>query len=78
MPLMPRCWFDATRCRVGLEALMHYRRDFNMRLNEFKTTPVDDWASHAADAFRYVAVRQRMPEAEPRAVERYQRFSIWT
>lgn len=59
--LLPRCWFDATRCVAGLEALTHYRRDYNTRLNEFKATPVHDWASHGADAFRYLAVRQRTP-----------------
>lgn len=57
--LMPRCWFDAERCKAGLEALQHYRRDYNQRLNEFKATPVHDWASHAADAFRYLAVALR-------------------
>lgn len=59
--LFPRCWFDETRCRAGLEALQHYRRDYNTRLQEFKATPVHDWASHGADAFRYLAVRQKVP-----------------
>ena len=55
----PRCWFEATRCRRGLEALGAYRRDYNTRLDEFKATPVHDHASHAADAFRGLAVRQQ-------------------
>jgi hypothetical protein len=59
--LFPRCWFDATRCKAGLEALMHYRRDYNERLNEFKATPVHDWSSHGADAFRYMAVNNKTP-----------------
>jgi len=59
--LFPICWFDAERCKSGLEALQHYRKDFNTRLNEFKDTPVHDWASHGADAFRYLAVRHRAP-----------------
>ena len=62
--LFPKCWFDAQKCRQGLEALQHYRRDYNARLNEFKTTTVHDWASHGADAFRYLAVRQQPPEPE--------------
>jgi hypothetical protein len=60
--LLPRCWFDATKCKAGIEALMHYRRDYNQRLNEFKATPVHDWASHGADAFRGLAVRHQMPK----------------
>jgi hypothetical protein len=59
--LFPRCWFDAERCKPGLEALQHYRRDYNQRLNEFKATPVHDWASHGADAFRGLAVRHQIP-----------------
>ena len=59
--LFSRCWFDAEKCKAGIEALMHYRRDYNQRLNEFKATPVHDWASHGADAFRGLAVRHRVP-----------------
>jgi phage terminase large subunit len=60
--LFPKCWFDADKCKAGLEALQHYRRDYNSRLNEFKDTPVHDWASHAADAFRGLASRQTAPK----------------
>jgi phage terminase large subunit len=59
--LLPRCWFDAQRCKPGLEALQHYRRDYNTRLQEFKSLPVHDWASHGSDAFRMLAVRQEAP-----------------
>lgn len=62
-----RCWFDAEKCQRGLEALTHYRRDYNQSLNEFKATPVHDWASHGADAFRGAAVRnQELNEAATR------------
>lgn len=67
--LFPRCWFDATKCEKGLEALQHYRRDYNSRLNEFKAVPVHDWASHGADAFRYLAVRQQPPKPKPKEFE---------
>jgi phage terminase large subunit len=59
--LFARCWFDAERCAAGIEALMGYRRDYNERLGEFKATPVHDWASHGADAFRGLAVRHKVP-----------------
>jgi hypothetical protein len=59
--LFPRLWFDEEKCKAGLEALQHYRRDYNERLNEFKATPVHDWASHAADAARGLAVRHQIP-----------------
>jgi phage terminase large subunit len=66
--LFPRCWFDAGKTQAGLEALQHYRWDYNSRLNEFKAVPVHDWASHAADAFLYLAVRQQAP-SERRPVQ---------
>ncbi len=67
--LFPRCWFDSDKCGPGLEALQHYRRDYNTRLNEFKATPVHDWSEHGASAFRYLAVRQKTPvEAQKRIV----------
>jgi hypothetical protein len=56
---MARCWFDEVKCQVGLERLRHYRRAWNTSLNEFKDTPVHDFSSHAADAFRGLAVRER-------------------
>lgn len=69
--LFPRCYFDAQKCQPGLEALQHYRRDYNTRLNEFKPTPVHDWAEHGASAFRYLAVRQQVPR-EKLAHQAYQ------
>jgi phage terminase large subunit len=63
---LSRCWFDETRCAAGLEALLHYRRDFNERLQEFKATPVHNWASHGADSFRGLAVRHKTP-VKPKA-----------
>lgn len=58
--LFPRCYFDAERCKAGLEALQHYRRDYNTRINEFKATPVHDFSEHGASAFRYLALNQRV------------------
>ena len=60
--IFPKVWFDADKCKAGIEALQHYRRDYNSRLNEFKATPVHDWASHGADAWRGLAVRHKAPE----------------
>ena len=59
--LFPRLWFDAEKCKHGLEALMHYRRDYNQKLNEFKATPVHDWSSHGADSARYLACWHQTP-----------------
>jgi phage terminase large subunit len=77
--LLARCWFDEKRTEAGLEALLHYRRDFNTRLDEFKATPVHDWASHGADAFRGLAVRHQVPvEARKRPPVEESRVYAWT
>ncbi len=53
--LLPRCVFDAEKCRRGLEALRNYRREWNDKLKVFAQNPLHDWSSHAADAFGHLA-----------------------
>ena len=59
--LLPRCWFDEEKCRVGLEALTFYRKVYNERLQEFTDRPQHSWTSHGSDAFRMLAVRHKPP-----------------
>lgn len=75
--ILPRCWFDSENCRHGLDALTSYRRDYNVRLNEFKATPVHDWASHGADAFRGKSVRSKPYEAERQRRKVHERHHDW-
>lgn len=67
--LLPRCYFDE-KTQPGIEALQSYRWDYNTRIHEFKPVPVHDWASHAADAFRGLAVRHYTPvQKRPKVIE---------
>lgn len=63
-----RFWIDADRCKYGLEALRQYRADFDEKAKVFKNAPKHDWTSHAADAFRYMAMawKQQQPEKPKR------------
>ena len=54
--MIPRCWFDESKCNRGIEALRQYRRDYDERLKTWRGRPLHDWTSHGADAFRYLAV----------------------
>jgi hypothetical protein len=54
--LLPTCWFDAGKCKEGVEALRMYRREWDDKRQEFRTHPLHDWTSHYADAARYFAV----------------------
>ena len=54
--LIGRCFFDAKKCKQGIDALSAYRREYDEDRKVFKTRPLHDWASHGADAFRYLAM----------------------
>lgn len=54
--ILPRCWFDRDKCQLGLEALRQYSWERNDKTGQMKNKPKHSWASHAADAFRYLAV----------------------
>jgi hypothetical protein len=69
--LLPRCWFDAEKCARGLEALRHYRNEWDARRQCFRERPLHDWSSHAADAFRYLAMGLREPADAPMPRLRY-------
>lgn len=55
--ILPLCWFNEEKTRRGLDALEQYRQDWDEKHQTFKR--VHDWTSHAADAFRYLAVGLR-------------------
>lgn len=57
--LLPRCWFDRLKTERGWECITNYKREFNDKMGEFKPLPKHDWASHASDAFRYLAVSMK-------------------
>lgn len=54
--ILPRTFFDATKCRGLIEALRNYRRRFDDKRKAFLDAPLHDWTSHYADAMRYAAI----------------------
>jgi phage terminase large subunit len=54
--LLDRAFFHATNCADGLQNLRHYRYDVDESTKLFSEKPLHDQNSHAADAWRYVAV----------------------
>lgn len=75
--LFPRCYFDTAKTTRGVDCLRHYRKRKNETIDEFTSTPVHDWASHGADAFRYLAVRQKTPREEDAPLPEYRPVSAW-
>lgn len=54
--LLDRCFIHETNCADGLQNLRHYRYDVDPNTKMFSNKPLHDQHSHAADAWRYVAV----------------------
>ncbi len=57
--LLPICRFDAKKCHDGIEALRLYQKVWDERRGVFQQRPLHDWTSHAADAFRYLALGRK-------------------
>jgi len=53
---IPFARFDAKRCAQGLESLRSYRTEWDEKARAFKKTPEHNWASHGADAWRYLSL----------------------
>lgn len=60
--LLPKCYFDLNKVDYGLKCLTHYRAKYNERMSVLMATAVHDWSSHAADAFRYLALGLKDPK----------------
>tara|TARA_R110000868_G_scaffold241025_1_gene495607 strand:+ start:689 stop:2104 length:1416 start_codon:yes stop_codon:yes gene_type:complete len=58
----PHCWFHVERCARGVEALRNYHREYDEERQAFSANPVHDWSSHAASAFRTLALSWKVPK----------------
>lgn len=58
-------YFDGYRCAAGIEALRQYRSEYDEEKKVFSNKPRHDWTSHAADAFRYMALAWRELKPAP-------------
>ncbi|ODT75481.1 MAG: terminase [Nitrosomonadales bacterium SCN 54-20] len=65
-----RCYFDDQRCAEGLQSLRHYRFEVDADTKQFSGRPLHDYHSHAADAFRYlaIAIEDDRPAASARGI----------
>ena len=59
--MLPRCWFDSVKCERGIDCLRSYRKAEDQHKSDgvhkfYQSRPLHDFASHAADAFRYGAM----------------------
>jgi len=58
-------WFDEVHCADGLQALRHYQYKVDPETGQRSKEPLHNWASHGADAFRYLAVALKEAPKKP-------------
>lgn len=67
------CWFDRENTADGLQCLRHYQYEVDKDTGLFSKSPLHNWASHGADAFRMIGLMVK----EPRKVRPQQNtFSV--
>lgn len=59
--LLSRCYFDATKCKRGIDALKEYKKQWNEKMMVYSNEPVHNWASHGTDAFQTLALTNPKP-----------------
>jgi phage terminase large subunit len=69
--MLPLVWIDEKKCARLIDALLNYRKVYDLKMLEYKSRPLHDWSSHPADAMRAGAVGRRNPTL-PRREQRYE------
>ena len=73
--LFSRLWVDKDKCNYFIKAAENYQKRYNEKLNVYSELPLHNWASHTADAYRYLAINQskirkgHMSEEEAQLIE---------
>lgn len=62
--VLPRMWFDKDNTEHLVKALRQYRREWDDTRKVFYERPLHDWASHPADAVRYLAISVEEPRSK--------------
>lgn len=79
--LIPRSYFDKSKCHRGIEALKSYERKWDSKNKIYQQKPLHNWASHAADGFRTAAMGLDERRADEQTIKRYPRqtgtYDIW-
>ncbi|KKN51785.1 hypothetical protein LCGC14_0619620 [marine sediment metagenome] len=50
--VLPSFFIDENKCKDGIEALDHYRREFDEENRVYMEKPLHDWASHPSDSLK--------------------------
>lgn len=75
--VLPRSWFDAERCKRGIEALRQYRAEWDEKRKAFRERPLHDWTSHPADAAMVLAQAVPQPSSAWSKPIKYQDAGVY-
>jgi hypothetical protein len=75
--LFPRITIDSVKCEEGLRMLDNYRYEWDERLARWSRKPIDDYATDASDAFRYMAVGLNKISTSGAAPDMKKALSAW-
>lgn len=53
--ILNRCFFDEAKCSQGIKCLENYKKEWDDKHGCWRSSPLHNWASHCADAFRTLA-----------------------
>jgi hypothetical protein len=70
--MFPRLRIDKVNCAVALRALREYQREYDEQKARFDPKPLDNWATHIADAFRYLGVQYKRLYSIPQQPTTYE------
>lgn len=68
--MLGRTWIDPNRCKRGLDGLRQYRRQWDDKLQDWKSGEHVDWTNHGCDALRTFAAGFDDPASLTRVTER--------
>lgn len=51
-----KVWIDDSKCVQLVKALENYRQEYDPKKKIYKSNPLHNWASHAADSMRYLCI----------------------
>lgn len=51
-----KIWIDEVNCKELIKALENYRQEYDAKRKVYNSQPLHNWASHYADAMRYLCV----------------------
>ncbi len=75
-----KIWIDESSCGLLIKALENYRQEFDAKRKIYSTQPLHNWASHAADAMRYLCLslpKTRDGNSSPEEIDRRYRQAMY-